>query len=103
MTVDIDTHVSCGCETCTHLVGCIALRYLAIVERSVFVGSSKPDKGDEDVGNIVRAAAQNIFVNPDGASLKLVAWAYGCIRAGSEDEARLLEILRAKLDLHLPI
>lgn len=59
----------------------------------------KPDKGDEDLGNVVRAAAQNIFADPDGASLKRVAWAYGCIRAGSEEEARLLEILRAKLGL----
>ena len=65
----------------------------------MIVGSSKPDKGDEDVGNIVRAAAQNIFADPEAASLKLVAWAYGCIRAGSEEEARLLELLRAKLDL----
>ena len=57
----------------------------------------KLDKGDEDVGNVVRAAAQQIFANPDAASFKLVAWAYGSIRAGSEDEARLLVLLREKL------
>lgn len=59
--------------------------------------SAKPDKGDEDVGGVVRAAARNIFANPETASLKLVAWAYGSIRAGSEDEARLLVLLREKL------
>ena len=59
--------------------------------------STKLDKGDEDVGNVVRAAAQNIFADPDAASAKRVAWAYGCSRAGSEDETRLLKILRAKI------
>jgi hypothetical protein len=58
---------------------------------------TKLDKGDEDVGKIVQAAAQNIFSDPDAASLKRVAWAYGCIRAGSDDEARLLGLLRQKL------
>ncbi len=57
----------------------------------------KPDKGDEDMGNVVKAAARQIFANPDGASLKLVAWAYGCIRKGSEEEEKLLVLLRAKL------
>ena len=63
------------------------------------VKEPKLDKGDEAMGRIVGAAAQQIFANPDGSSLKLVAWAYGCIRAGSDEEARLLELLRAKLDL----
>lgn len=57
----------------------------------------KLDKGDEDIGNVVRSAVQNIFANPAAASLKRVAWAYGSIRAGSEDEARLLVLLREKL------
>lgn len=61
------------------------------------MGSSKPDKGDEDVGGVVKGAARQIFANPDGASLKLVAWAYGCIRQGTEEEAQLLSLLRAKL------
>lgn len=61
-------------------------------------GTPRPDKGDEDVGNVVRAAAQNIFANPDEASLKRVAWAYGCSRRGSEEEEKLLAILRTKLD-----
>ena len=58
---------------------------------------TKLDKGDEDVGRVVQAASQNIFNNPDAASLKRVAWAYGSSRAGSNDEARLLGILREKL------
>lgn len=62
------------------------------------MGSSKPDKGDEDVGNVVKAAAQNIFADPDAASLKRVAWAYGCSRKGSEEEERLLALLRTKLE-----
>jgi len=57
----------------------------------------KPDKGDEDLGGVVRAATQNIFTDPDTASLKRVAWAYGCSRKDSEDEKRLLELLRRKL------
>lgn len=61
------------------------------------MGSSKPDKGDEDVGNVVKGAARQIFANPDSSSLKLVAWAYGCIRQDTEEEARLLALLRAKL------
>ena len=59
----------------------------------------KPDKGDEDVGNVVRAAAQQIFANPDDASPKLVAWAYGCIRKGSDDEEKLLALLKSKLGI----
>lgn len=58
----------------------------------------KPDKGDEDVGNVVKAAAQNIFADPGDAPLKRVAWAYGCSRVGSEEEAKLLAILRSKLE-----
>ena len=65
----------------------------------MIVGSQKPDKGDEDVGNVVKAAAQQIFANPDGASLKLVAWAYGCIRKGSEEEELLLTLLKTKLGM----
>ena len=59
--------------------------------------SLKPDKGDEDVGNIVRGAARNIFADPAAASLKRVAWAYGSIRAGAEEEAQLYALLREKL------
>lgn len=57
---------------------------------------AKLDKGDEDVGNVVRAAAQNIFADPAAASLKRVAWVYGAIRGGSEEEDRLLKILCEK-------
>ena len=58
---------------------------------------NKPAKGDEDMGNVVRADAQQIFANPDGSSLKLVAWAYGCIRKDSDDEAKILALLKSKL------
>ena len=60
---------------------------------------SKPDKGDEAMERIMRAAAQQIFANPDAASAKLVAWTYGCIRKGSEDEEKLLVLLKSKLDV----
>ena len=60
----------------------------------------KLDKGDEDMGRVVHAAAQQIFANPDTSSLKLVAWTYGCIRKGSEDEQKLLVLLKAKLGFH---
>ena len=59
----------------------------------------KTDKGDEAMGNVVRAAARQIFANPDGASLKLVAWAYGCISKGSDDEEKLLALLKSKLEV----
>ena len=58
---------------------------------------SKLDKGDEDLGNVVRAATQNILEKPEEATLKRVAWAYGCIRVGAEGEAQLLVLLRQKL------
>ncbi len=35
----------------------------------------------------------SILVDPTAASLKRLAWAYGCARKGSDVEARLLEIL----------
>jgi hypothetical protein len=56
-----------------------------------------PDKGDEDLGNVVRAAVRNILADPAAASCKRVAWAYGCCRAGSEAEGILLVLLRDKL------
>lgn len=58
---------------------------------------SKPDKGDEDLGNVVIAAVRAILANPETATAKRVAWAYGCLRAGSEEEAALLALLRTKL------
>ena len=58
----------------------------------------KCDKGDEDLGGVVRAAAQVIFADPSAASTKRVAWAYACSPAGSEDEARLLAILKTRLE-----
>lgn len=38
-----------------------------------------------------------ILTAPDAASVKLVAWAYGCAKRGSDDERQLLEILVAKI------
>lgn len=57
----------------------------------------KADRGDEDLGNVVKATHRQIFANPDAASAKLVAWAYGAIRKDSEEEAQLLALLKAKL------
>ena len=39
----------------------------------------------------------SIITNPDGASIKRVAWAYGCARKDSDVEQLLLEILVAKI------
>ena len=58
---------------------------------------TKLDRFDEGMNRIVLAAAQNIFADPDAASTKLVAWAYGAIRKDSDEEARLLALLKAKL------
>ncbi len=57
----------------------------------------KSDQGDEDVGSIVKATYRQIFSNPDAASTKLVAWAYGSIRKDSEEETQLLALLKTKL------
>lgn len=51
------------------------------------------------MGGVVRAAAANIFADPEAASAKRVAWAYGCIRAGSDEEERLLVLLKSKLGI----
>jgi len=39
-----------------------------------------------------------ILADPSNASLKRIAWAYGCARKGSDEEAKLLAVLleRAK-------
>lgn len=39
----------------------------------------------------------SILENPDGASLKRIAWAYGCARKGSDEERAMLEALLAKV------
>ena len=57
----------------------------------------KPDKGDEDLGNVVGAAARAILADPSTATTKRVAWAYGCIRPGTEEEGQLLTILKSRL------
>jgi hypothetical protein len=57
----------------------------------------RTDKGDEDIGNVVRGACDSIFANPDKATTKRIAWAYGCSKKDSEDEAKLLAILRERI------
>lgn len=37
--------------------------------------------------------AFSVLTNPDAASLKRIAWAFGCAKKGSDEEARLHEIL----------
>lgn len=37
-----------------------------------------------------------VLTNPDGVSLKRAAWAYGCAKKDSAEEAALLDILLAK-------
>jgi len=39
----------------------------------------------------------SIITNPDGASLKRVAWAYGCSKKDSAEECQLHDILVAKV------
>ncbi len=39
---------------------------------------------------------RSIFADPEAASLKRVAWAYGCSKKGSDEEAALLAILLSK-------
>lgn len=40
----------------------------------------------------------NVLVHPEQASLKRIAWAYGCAKKGSDEEAKLEKLLieRAK-------
>lgn len=45
----------------------------------------------------LNAAIANVFVNPDGASIKKLAWAYGCAKRGSDEERQLLELLVARV------
>ena len=43
------------------------------------------------------SASKSILVNHQRASLKKLAWAYGCALYRSEDEKRLGEILRERI------
>ncbi len=45
---------------------------------------------------VLQGTQMSIITNPDIASLKRVAWAYGCSKKGSDEEAALLAILLAK-------
>lgn len=53
----------------------------------------KAGRTDEDVGGVIRGACANIFANPEQASLKRVAWAYGCAKKDSDEEGELLKLL----------
>jgi hypothetical protein len=39
----------------------------------------------------------SILLNPDTASLKRIAWAFGCAKKGSDEERQLEALLREKL------
>ncbi len=47
------------------------------------------------------STAFNILTNPDRASLKRVAWAYGCSKKGSDEERQLFDILVDKARLRV--
>lgn len=47
--------------------------------------------------NTLGRTLANIVLHPDQASLKRIAWAYGCSKKGSEEERQLHEILAARL------
>jgi len=49
---------------------------------------------------MTHAVAAAVLANPDSYSLKRVAWAYGCAKKGSDDEAKLLEVLVARIKGH---
>lgn len=38
-----------------------------------------------------------ININPNTASLKRIAWAYGCSKKGSDEEKQLLAVLVARI------
>lgn len=40
---------------------------------------------------------KSIIENPDGCSLKRIAWAFGCSRKGSEEERKLEEIIKSRI------
>ncbi len=45
----------------------------------------------------VTKAAFNVLVAPASASLKRIAWAFGCAKKGSDEERQLEAILRDRL------
>jgi hypothetical protein len=60
---------------------------------------AKPQKTDEPL-RVTSLGMFSVLTNPDGETLKRLAWAYGFSKKGSEVEARLREILieRARRD-----
>jgi len=44
----------------------------------------------------------SILTNPDAASLKRIAWAYGCAPKGSDEERQLRTLLLEKLKHEAP-
>jgi hypothetical protein len=45
----------------------------------------------------VRTAAATVFADPNGASIKRVAWAFGCAKKDSDEEVKLYRILLEKV------
>lgn len=45
---------------------------------------------------VTRASTFAIFQNPDGASIKRIAWAFGCAKKNSDEEIQLYKILLAR-------
>lgn len=51
------------------------------------------------MAQVIKASMRSatVLINPESASLKRVAWAFGCAKKGSDEERALLEILLAKV------
>lgn len=46
----------------------------------------------------VQRATASILIDPDTASTKRIAWAFGCAKKGSDEELALFRILRERFD-----
>ena len=40
----------------------------------------------------------DILINPDGASVKRIAWAFGCAKKDSDEECALYRVLRERME-----
>lgn len=66
-----------------------------MVARRVQEVEEEVSNGNLQKGALPRAVAQTIL-NGDKASLKRLAWAYGCAKKDSDEERQLRELLLAK-------
>lgn len=48
--------------------------------------------------NATSKGIANLLCNPDGATMKRIAWAFGCARKDSDEEAALYKILRERFE-----